>query len=225
MNNGPLLFLGIFFTLAFSWTGIVLTNLIQQQQAGATRPYYSEELGKAVPTPRPGLAEQGRLVYQDLGCVYCHSQQVRTLKATRVVTRNGAEVVEQFNPDIERGWGDRANVSRDYIYDGRMLLGTMRTGPDLRNVGLRLRDPDWHHKHLFNPGITSPGSLMAPFAFLYETREIKGQPSKKALNLPPEFAPPPGYEVVPTARAEALVAYLLSLKTDYALPEAPGGNP
>jgi cytochrome c oxidase cbb3-type subunit II len=31
----------------------------------------------------------------------------------------------------------------------------------------------------------------------------------------------PGYEVVPTEDAKALVAYLLSLKRDYPLPEAP----
>ena len=219
MNNGPLLFLGIFFTIAFSWSGIVLTNLVQQRNAGATEPYYSEELGKAVPAPRPGLAEQGRLVYQELGCLYCHSQQVRN-----PITRDPAAV----SPDVARGWGQRPNSSRDYLYDNRVMLGTMRTGPDLRNVGQRLPDPNWHHLHLYNPKITShsdnpaiKASIMPPFAFLYETREIVGEPSKKALRLPPGYAPPDGYEVVPTPRAETLVAYLLSLKTDYSLPESP----
>jgi cytochrome c oxidase cbb3-type subunit 2 len=36
-----------------------------------------------------------------------------------------------------------------------------------------------------------------------------------------EYAPERGYEIVPTRRAEALVEYLLSLKIDYSLPEAP----
>ena len=35
------------------------------------------------------------------------------------------------------------------------------------------------------------------------------------------IAPPPGYEVVPTAEGKALVDYLLSLKKNYPLPEAP----
>jgi cytochrome c oxidase cbb3-type subunit 2 len=65
---------------------------------------------------------------------------------------------------------------------------------------------------------------MPPYPFLFEVREIRGQPSKRALTSLGEFAPPPGYEVVPTARAEALVAYMLSLLTsDAPLPEAPGG--
>lgn len=216
MNNGPLLFLGIFVAIAASWTGIVYTNILQQRSAGATVPHYSEELGKAVPGRPGGMAAQGRLVYQDLGCLYCHSQQVR-----HSVSREPGAV----GPDVARGWGPRPSVSRDYIYDDRVMLGTMRTGPDLRNAGLRLPDPAWHYAHLYNPKITSPGSIMPPFAFLYETREIVGQPSKHALQLPPPFAPPAGWEVVPTPRAEALVAYLLSLRTDYALPESPISAP
>jgi cytochrome c oxidase cbb3-type subunit 2 len=85
-------------------------------------------------------------------------------------------------------------------------------------VGERLPIPTWHHLHLYNPTITSQGSLMPPYAFLYETRKIKG--SESALNLPPEFAVEEGYEVVPGHRADALVAYLMSLKLDYDLPEA-----
>jgi cytochrome c oxidase cbb3-type subunit 2 len=97
---------------------------------------------------------------------------------------------------------------------------------------MRLQDPNWHHLHLYNPRITTPptasgiaGSIMPPFPFLYETRKIVGEPSRKALRLTGEHAPPPGYEVIPTARAEALVAYLLSLKTDYSLPESPIREP
>lgn len=215
MNNGPLIFLGIFCAIAASWVGIVLANLIQQTDAGATQPYYSEIDGKAFPQPLPGAARQGAQVYQDLGCMYCHSQQVRS---------------EKFGSDIARNWGTRQSVSRDYIYDGRVMLGTMRTGPDLRNVGQRLPDAGWHYLHLYNPVITSSDpetgaqSLMPPHPFLFETRKIVGEKSSKALNLTGEFAPEAGYEVVPTPRAEALVAYLLSLKTPYDLPEAMSGG-
>ncbi len=203
MNKAPLLFLGIFFTLAFSWTGIVLTNQIQFGSLGT---YLDPMEGVAYPQAMPGLARQGKQVYQSLGCVYCHTQQVR---------RPG------FGADTERGWGDRQSVARDYIYERRVFLGTMRTGPDLMNVGARPLTAEWHHKHLLNPQITSPGSVMPPFTFLYETRKIVGQPSPKALqNLPAPYAPAPGYEVVPTPRAEALVAYLQSLKFQYEYPEA-----
>ena len=106
------------------------------------------------------------------------------------------------------------------------MLGTIRTGPDLAHLGGRYAGDagrDWNHIHLYNPQIVSEGSTMPPFAFLYKVQEIENEPSPNALNFPPdsEYAPEPGYEVVPTRRAEALVEYLLSLKIDYSLPEAP----
>jgi cytochrome c oxidase cbb3-type subunit 2 len=52
-------------------------------------------------------------------------------------------------------------------------------------------------------------------------RRIGWQPSPDALQLPGEFAPPPGFEIVPKPEARALVAYLSSLRTDAVLFEAP----
>jgi cytochrome c oxidase cbb3-type subunit 2 len=102
------------------------------------------------------------------------------------------------------------------------MLGTMRTGPDLTNIGERQSDAAWHYRHLYDPQITSPGSIMPPHAFLFETRAIgpSGR-STNALVLEGAFAPPSGHEVVPTRRAEQLVAYLRSLKSSGDLPEAP----
>lgn len=213
MRNLPLLFCGIFFTLAFSWTGLILSSQIQFGSLTQTTETLDEE-GQPVegdplfPVAAVGLAQQGKQDYIGLGCMYCHSQQVR---------RKG------FGADYDRGWGARASVPRDYILQDRVLLGTMRTGPDLMAVGDRPLTRDWHLLHLYNPQITSPGSTMPPFAFLFETREIGDQPSPKALQFPPnsELSPEPGYEVIPTRRAEALVEYLLSLKLNYSLPEAP----
>lgn len=214
MNNGPLLFFGIFLTIAFSWSGIVLTNLVQQTDVGATRPHFDATMGTVGPTPPSGEARQGARVYQDLGCFFCHTQQVRR---------------EGFGSDIARAWGERQSVSRDYIYDERVMLGTMRTGPDLRNIGARQTDRNWHYVHLFNPRITSERadgsySVMPQYPFLFEQRKIVGERSTEALVLPAAYAPPDGYEIVPTPRAQALVAYLLSLRTDYTPPEAMGGG-
>jgi cytochrome c oxidase cbb3-type subunit 2 len=206
MNRAPLIFLGIFFALAFSWTGIVLSN---QLAFGKLQPVYDEAEGKSFPESIPGLAAQGKLVYQDLGCLYCHTQQVR---------RPG------FGGDTDRGWGDRQSVARDYIREGRVLLGSMRTGPDLRNVGARFVGDggrEWHIRHLYDPQITSPGSNMPPFKFLFETRKIVGEPSPKAVQrlLRPADQPPAGHEIVLNARGEALIEYLLNLKDTYNYPE------
>src|SRR3546814_16494328 len=74
-------------------------------------------------------------VYIEQGCLYCHSQQPRSADQA---------------PDDERGWG-RASVASDYAYDHPHLMGTMRTGPDLLNVGPRLPSRDWPTTHLNQP--------------------------------------------------------------------------
>lgn len=219
MKNLPLLFCGIFFALAFSFTGLILSSHIQlgslTQTTETVTPSEADpsimvmaEGEPLYPANPVGFAQQGKDVYISMGCMYCHSQQVRRA---------------DFGADIDRGWGPRQTVARDYILQDRVLLGTMRTGPDLAHVGGRPLNADWHHLHLYNPQITSKGSTMPPYAFLYETREIDAAPSADALKFPPnsDYGPEPGYEVVPTRRAHALVEYLLSLKINYSLPEAP----
>ncbi|MGE9293027.1 MAG: cbb3-type cytochrome c oxidase subunit II [Puniceicoccales bacterium] len=239
MKNLPLLFAGIFFCLAFSFSGLILSSLIQyghlepvtefvnDPNSGEQIPGAFVELdvdgdGKpdqlvaginqpdeqTFPIPSVGLAQQGKELYISMGCLYCHSQQVR---------RKG------FGADFERGWGDRQTVPRDYILQQRVLLGTSRTGPDLMSIGMRQPSAEWHHLHLYNPQFTSPGSIMPPFRFLYETRKVGDTPSPDALNIPDNFPgekPPAGYEVVPTDRAKQLVAYLMSLQLNYELPES-----
>ena len=46
-------------------------------------------------------------------------------------------------------------------------------------------------------------------------------PSPEALKLSGEFAPEPGYEIVPTDQAKELAAYLLSLRADTVIFETP----
>lgn len=200
------LFFGIFLTLAMSWAGLVLSSFIQ---FGDLQPIALEEGGIPKPQQRSGMAQKGREVYADLGCIYCHSQQVR---------RKG------YGADFERGWGDRQTVARDYILEPRVMLGTSRTGPDLTNVGRR-RNGEWQHLHLYNPQITSPGSIMPPFAYLYRIQKIENGGSPDALKIPPgdafaQYQPPAGFEIVPTERAILLVEYLNSLNIDYELPES-----
>ena len=78
---------------------------------------------------------RGRAVYISNGCVYCHTQQPRD---------------RHLGPDNERGWG-RVSVPGDYYYDKPHLLGSMRTGPDLFNIGARQPSKDWQLGHLYQP--------------------------------------------------------------------------
>ncbi len=204
MNYGPLLFLGILFTLAGSWFGLVL---MPNRQLGDLQPDVNTNTAAIYPRPIPGEAAQGREVYRSLGCNYCHTQQVRP---------------DGFGSDIQRGWGKRRSVARDYIYQKPVMLGSSRTGPDLTNIGERQPSLDWHYTHLYNPQTTSKGSIMPPYAYLFDTRRIGHEgPSTNALKLAGEFAPKPGFEVVPKPEAVQLVEYLRSLRTSVDLPEAP----
>lgn len=206
MKNGLTLFLGTFATLALSWACLLLAA---HKQLGSL-PQFKDPVDETLhPQPVSGLATQGRLVYQDLGCATCHTQQVR-----------------QAGGDMKRGWGERASYARDYLRDSVVLIGQNRLGPDLRNVSSRLpqgEEVQYLYRLLYAPEAKLGGSPVAhgmpAHKFLFEERPLAGnQPSYKAIKLPAGFGPADGYEVVPTARAEALVAYLMSLKDTYDYP-------
>ena len=208
MKNGLTLFLGIFLTLVLSWAGLLLAS---HRQLGSLPQFRDPVEDTLNPAPLSGLAEQGRMVYQDLGCVTCHTQQVRH---------------EGFGSDIARGWGKRGSYARDYIRDTATLIGQSRLGPDLRNVGERIPEAEYFYKLLYAPESTIGGQPIAhgmpAHKFLFEGRAVTGsqayQPSYKAVRVSAGFGPADGYEVVPTRRAEALVAYLQSLKDTYDYP-------
>ncbi|HEU5396606.1 MAG TPA: cbb3-type cytochrome c oxidase subunit II [Verrucomicrobiae bacterium] len=132
-----------------------------------------------------------------------------------------AEVrVYATGPDLPR-WGMRRSVAEDFLWDYPVQLGNSRVGPDLADVGARLPDVNWQLVHLYAPQSAVKGSVMPPFRYLFEKRRIDGVPSPEALQLPKEFAPPAGYEIVPTDDAKNLAAYLVSLRADVPLHDAP----
>jgi len=124
-------------------------------------------------------------------------------------------------PDITRGWGMRRSVAEDYLYDQPLQLGSLRAGPDLANIGVRAPDANWQLVHLYAPRAVVPGSAMPPFRYLFEIRKAGAAPAPEALQLPREFAPPDGFQVVPTPEAKQLAAYLLSLRATAPLYSAP----
>jgi cytochrome c oxidase cbb3-type subunit 2 len=199
---GLSIFAGITFTFSLGWIGLIA---IPQMQLGDLTAVTTDGSTDVYPRPFEGQVLKGQAVYVSEGCIYCHSQQVRG---------------DGFGTDIARGWGDRRTVARDYMYEHPILLGTMRTGPDLANIGARQPDATWHLLHLYNPVITSPGSIMPPFDYLFEKRRIVGERAYDALPLKNEWAPPAGFEIVPSDRAKALVAYLKAQNRTFPLKEA-----
>jgi cbb3-type cytochrome oxidase cytochrome c subunit len=124
-------------------------------------------------------------------------------------------------PDVTRGWGRRHSVAEDFLYDDPVQLGSLRIGPDLADVGTRQPDANWQLVHLYAPQSVVKDSAMAPFRYLFRVQKIGSAPSPDALVFPKGFGPPAGDEVLPTARAQELAAYLLSLHADVPLHDAP----
>jgi cbb3-type cytochrome oxidase cytochrome c subunit len=144
--------------------------------------------------------------------------------ASDKITAAGGKVETHLIPtgaDIARGWGVRHSVAADFLYDNPVQLGSQRIGPDLANFGARFGTAKLQLQHLYAPQSVVKNSAMPPFRFLFETKKIGNAPSPDALQLPNGFAPPDGYEVVPTEEAKNLVAYLSSLRADAPLYEAP----
>jgi cytochrome c oxidase cbb3-type subunit 2 len=202
MNNGFLIFLGVLFTVVWSWWGIIAKNF---QDLGSLKP---DKLptGETYPGGRTGSQNLGQLVYEANGCASCHTMQVR---------------MKGYGADIERGWGKRNSVLQDYLNDPHVFLGDARVGPDLASVGSRMPDLNAQLMHLYNPRFTVHDSMMPQYPFLFEKHKIfRGRSSPKALKLP-ESLREAGYEIIPTREGLALAEYLVSLRAETPIFEAP----
>jgi cytochrome c oxidase cbb3-type subunit 2 len=104
-------------------------------------------------------------------------------------------------------------VPADYVYDQPHLLGTMRTGPDLFNIGARQPSADWHFGHLYQPRAFVPGSNMPAYPFLFKHKSA-AEEGDVVVHLPPGQEPP-GRLTIASQEALDLVKYLLSLNHTY----------
>ncbi|MGQ0736115.1 MAG: cbb3-type cytochrome c oxidase subunit II [Acidobacteriota bacterium] len=105
--------------------------------------------------------ERGRIIYSREGCAYCHTQQIRYLKAD--VVRFGAPTL---------AW----ETQLDYPH----LWGTRRIGPDLARAGAT-RSEDWHFAHLFAPRSVVPQSVMPAYRALFDGAPTRPRQSGRDL--------------------------------------------
>lgn len=183
---------------------------------GTNRAALSEALQKVKSTLSPADADQllGKIPVE----VARFARRVDADAAVKMLSVGGAKaqfLIVPVGPDIARAWGKRRNVAEDYLFDSPTLLGSVRIGPDLANIGVRQPDINWHLRHLYAPKTEVKASTMPSYPYLFEKRKAGRQPSPDALALPVEFAEKvKGFEIVPTPEAKALAAYLVSLRSD-----------
>lgn len=188
MNRIVPLFILAFGILAFATLMLVIAPAVQIRQqppASGLVDYTAQQLA-------------GRAQYVSQGCVYCHSQQPRS--------------PGQSLADMARGWGPPSTAA-DYAFDRPHQLGTMRTGPDLLNVGARLPSRDWHLTHLYQPRAIFGWSIMPAYPYLFDQKTTAAE-GDVVVSLPPQFQPT-GQVVVARQEALDLVAYLQSLNRTY----------
>lgn len=176
-------------------------------------PAYQMEGYEALPnqpkmTP---IQRQGLNVYISEGCVACHTQQVR-------------------NIEMDAMFGDRPAMPQDYAYSKQRLsfwqqspslLGSERTGPDLTEVGERQPSKAWQYLHLYEPRAVVKASVMPSYRWLFKAIDPAFvRESDVVVNgIPNKYKEDSTKTIIATDRAQALVAYLLSLKQ----PELPEG--
>ncbi len=169
--------------------------------------------------PYTPLELEGRDLYIREGCNNCHSQMVRPFRS---------EVVR---------YGDYSKAG-EFVYDHPFLWGSKRTGPDLHRVGNKYPN-SWHYRHMLDPELTSPGSIMPPYPWMFEDElnvtylekkiaamrtlgvpyaegyeeqamsDLQAQANEIAKDLKDN-----GYEIESNKEIIALIAYMQRLGTD-----------
>ena len=125
--------------------------------------------------PYTPLEIEGRDLYIREGCVGCHSQMIRPMRAETA------------------RYGDYSKAG-EFVYDHPFLWGSKRTGPDLQRDGGKYPD-SWHFVHMQEPGATSPRSIMPGYPWLYDARLDTSHVEGKIITLRRLGVPyPDGYE-------------------------------
>ena len=166
--------------------------------------FFQHSTTTAAPGVKPygALEVIGRDLYIREGCVGCHSQQVRMLRAE----------VQRYGP---------YSVAGESVFDHPFLWGSKRTGPDLARVGGRYSD-EWHRIHLRNPRDVVPESNMPNYPWLAQNT-VEGMNVRDRMRALRTLGVPYTDEQIEAApealvgktEEDAMVAYLQSLGVGY----------
>jgi cytochrome c oxidase cbb3-type subunit I/II len=150
--------------------------------------------------PYTPLELEGRDIYIREGCYTCHSQMIRPFRSE----------VERYDPD-----GGQYSKAGEFVYDHPFQWGSKRTGPDLHRVGGRYPD-SWHYQHMLDPQLTSVGSIMPAYPWLYtDAIDFSGTPAKISAMRTLGVPYPKNYEEkVEAEMKEQAQKIITSLKKD-----------
>lgn len=143
--------------------------------------------------PYTALELAGRDVYQREGCINCHTQTVRVLKA-----------------DVMR-YGDYSKAG-EFAYEQPFLWGSRRTGPDLARVGNKYTD-DWFEQHFDDPHKFAPKTNMPKYTWFKERKLKPSQIEKHMKGLGFAYTNEEIAALANKTELDAMIAYLQQLGT------------
>lgn len=199
-------------------------NIYPYEQATYSEGEYSVGREYSIPVNRP-VSQEGSKLYGQLGCAQCHSQRaVQNLWQSR-----------SLSPEAwyEGGYSKSAKTFRvtlpdDYSGDYVAHFSEKKGAPEFSSLPHRIEERlkvidgtgeerqygtvrEWLMLHLYHPqdqAFGQEGSPCPPLPFLFE--EVSADSPRAQRGALPLDAPK-GKRIVPTARAEQLVDYLLTL--------------
>lgn len=152
----------------------------------------------------------GASIYAANGCALCHTQLIRpTYSGTDIYRKDWAGLPA----DPKNGIADSRRETNPYDFEGEKFayIGQTRIGPDLSNFAIRadkaaaeseITPKEWVLQHLFDPREIRYNSVCPSSSFLF-----RGSASK------------------PKSDANALAAYLLSMRKDNVIPASMNPRP
>jgi hypothetical protein len=125
--------------------------------------------------------------------------------------------------DIDRKWGERRSAPRDYIFDRPVLLGKMRMGPDLANVGKRAPAEDQNAPAAgASPAAAGASPAPSPAAPAAGTSPAAAAAASPAKSAAPAASPAPSGSPAPAAQnAPPEASALTSLDSEPTTGEPP----
>lgn len=212
MNHPFILLVAAVLSIGISWNALIVGP---QKHFGklSTKDGGASELN--------GQQKQGRLVYAESGCVKCHTQQVRF-----------------FEKDAQ--YGPRFSTANDFLGHDKPVLGSVRIGPDLSNLGNTKYGLEGGDHELFKvlfhaknaPALedAAKAALMPQYRYLFDQVKISDLDSDHpylalAEDLGKMAKADDNIGFVPNSKGIVLVEYLLGLKLDQSIYVSPIPTP
>lgn len=147
-----------------AWVSVLAVDTLASNTNNATvTAAVRNDLGQlkwvvTAPTDYTPLQREGRRLFLESGCTYCHSKYSLPVESETRPWGVVSTDPRRWGPAVEPG---------EYAFDKPLAFGTKGIAPDLARVGLKYGD-GWHLAHFWRPPLITQGSIMGGFSGLFD---------------------------------------------------------